>query len=103
MPHLSYDRERTARGCSLRTFCIHLEKCLLPICTFPLAIRSSSAHRGAKNAKGSEAVQFDLTEDQALLRDMVDRLAADQYSFEVHRSAIASPGGWNHDFWMQLT
>ncbi len=45
-------------------------------------------------------MDFDLSEDQRLLRDSVDRSIADAYgSFEKRRGWQAEPGGWSRTLW----
>ncbi len=45
---------------------------------------------------------FELTDDQTMLRDMVDRVAAERHDFEARRAAIASDAGWLPGFWREL-
>jgi pimeloyl-CoA dehydrogenase small subunit len=46
-------------------------------------------------------MDFDLTEEQRLLRDSVDRLLADIYTFEKRRGYLAEPEGWSRALWSQ--
>jgi pimeloyl-CoA dehydrogenase small subunit len=46
-------------------------------------------------------MDFDLTEEQRLLRDSVDRLLADNCTFEKRRSYLAEPEGWSRALWSQ--
>jgi pimeloyl-CoA dehydrogenase small subunit len=46
-------------------------------------------------------MNFDLTEEQQLLKDSVTRLLADRYSFENRKGFRASPEGWSRDLWRQ--
>ena len=46
-------------------------------------------------------MDFDLTEEQRLLRDSVDRLLADRYTFEKRKGYLAEPEGWSRDLWAQ--
>jgi alkylation response protein AidB-like acyl-CoA dehydrogenase len=46
-------------------------------------------------------MDFDLTEEQRLLRDSVERLLADHYGFEKRRSYLAEPEGWSRGLWAQ--
>src|SRR5215213_413910 len=46
-------------------------------------------------------MDFDLTEEQRLLRDSVDRLLADNYNFEKRRGYLAEPEGWSRALWSQ--
>ena len=40
-------------------------------------------------------MDFDLTEEQRLLRDSVERLLADHYGFDKRRGYLAEPDGWS--------
>jgi pimeloyl-CoA dehydrogenase small subunit len=44
-------------------------------------------------------MDFDLTEEQRLLRDSVERLLADHYAFDKRRSYLAQPEGWSRGLW----
>src|SRR3954469_11087648 len=46
-------------------------------------------------------MDFDLTEEQRLLRDSVDRLLADNYTFEKRRAYLAEDSGWSRALWSQ--
>jgi pimeloyl-CoA dehydrogenase small subunit len=46
-------------------------------------------------------MDFDLTEEQRLLRDSVERLLADHYGFDKRRSYLAEPNGWSRALWSQ--
>jgi pimeloyl-CoA dehydrogenase small subunit len=46
-------------------------------------------------------MNFDLTEEQQLLKDSVTRLLADRYGFEHRKTFQASPEGWSRDLWRQ--
>jgi len=46
-------------------------------------------------------MDFDLTEEQRLLRDSVDRLLADTYTFEKRKGYLAEPEGWSRALWSQ--
>jgi len=46
-------------------------------------------------------MDFDLTEEQRLLRDSIDRLLADHYTFEKRRGYLAEPEGWSRALWSQ--
>ncbi len=46
-------------------------------------------------------MDFDLTEEQRLLRDSVERLLADHYGFDKRRSYLAEPEGWSRGLWAQ--
>ena len=47
-------------------------------------------------------MDFDLSDDQRLLKDSVDRLIADRYAFESRKKIMAEPGGWSRDMWAQF-
>ncbi len=44
-------------------------------------------------------MDFDLSDEQRLLRDSVERLLADTYGFEQRRRHAAEPGGWSREMW----
>jgi pimeloyl-CoA dehydrogenase small subunit len=44
-------------------------------------------------------MDFDLTEEQRLLRDSVGRLLADHYAFDKRRGYLAEPDGWSRNMW----
>jgi pimeloyl-CoA dehydrogenase small subunit len=46
-------------------------------------------------------MDFDLTDEQRLLKDSVDRLIADQYQFEQRKKYMAEPDGWSRNAWKQ--
>lgn len=46
-------------------------------------------------------MDFDLTEEQRLLKDSVDRLIADRYGFEARKTIMAQPDGWSREVWAQ--
>ncbi len=46
-------------------------------------------------------MDFDLSDDQRLLRDSVGRLIADRYGFEARRKHLAEPDGWSRTVWAQ--
>ena len=48
-------------------------------------------------------MDFDLTEDQRLLKESVDRLIADQYSFAQRKAYTAEAPGWSPRMWSQIT
>jgi pimeloyl-CoA dehydrogenase small subunit len=47
-------------------------------------------------------MDFDLTEEQSLLRDSVTRLLADAYDFDARKAITASPEGRSPAVWAQL-
>jgi pimeloyl-CoA dehydrogenase small subunit len=46
-------------------------------------------------------MNFDLSEEQQLLKDSVGRLLADRYGFENRKAFQATPEGWSRDLWRQ--
>jgi pimeloyl-CoA dehydrogenase small subunit len=44
-------------------------------------------------------MDFDLTDEQRLLRESVERLLADHYGFAQRRSYLAEPEGWSRALW----
>src|SRR5690348_9108423 len=47
-------------------------------------------------------MDFDLNEEQHLLRDSVDRLLQDRYDFSARRAFQAELGGWSRAIWSQF-
>ena len=48
-------------------------------------------------------MDFDLTDEQRLLKDSIDRLIADQYQFEQRKKYMTEPDGWSRAIWQQYT
>ena len=46
-------------------------------------------------------MDFDLSEEQRLLRDSVERLLADRYTFEKRKAYLAEPDGFSRELWAQ--
>ena len=44
-------------------------------------------------------MDFELTDEQRLLKDSVDRLMADRYAFESRKGYLKEPAGWSADLW----
>jgi len=44
-------------------------------------------------------MDFDLSDDQRLLKDSVDRLVLDHYGFEQRKKYMAEPDGWSTALW----
>lgn len=44
-------------------------------------------------------MDFDFTEEQRMLKDSVDRLVAERYSFEQRNTYLASADGWSREMW----
>ncbi|MBS0638684.1 MAG: acyl-CoA dehydrogenase family protein, partial [Proteobacteria bacterium] len=47
-------------------------------------------------------MDFDLSEDQRLLKESVDRLIAGEYSFEQRKKYMAEQAGYSAAMWGQL-
>jgi len=47
-------------------------------------------------------VDFDLTDEQRLLKDSVERFLADRYGFEQRGRYMREPAGWSREVWSQL-
>src|SRR3954453_19889213 len=48
-------------------------------------------------------MDFEFSDEQRLLKDSVERLAAQRYDFEARRKYMAQPDGWSRDMWRQYT
>jgi pimeloyl-CoA dehydrogenase small subunit len=46
-------------------------------------------------------MDFELSEEQRLLRDSVERLTAQRYDFEARKKYMAEPDGWSRALWKQ--
>ena len=46
-------------------------------------------------------MDFDLSDDQRLLKDSVDRLMVDCYAFDQRKNHLKEPGGWSAAQWSQ--
>jgi pimeloyl-CoA dehydrogenase small subunit len=46
-------------------------------------------------------MDFDLSEEQRLLKESLDRLIGDRYAFEQRKSYGQSPDGWSRELWAQ--
>ena len=44
-------------------------------------------------------MDFDLTEEQSMLKDSLNRLLADTYGFEQRKKYMAAPEGWSGEMW----
>lgn len=47
-------------------------------------------------------MDFDLNDDQRLLKDSIDRLIADTYDFESRKKSMAEPDGWSRAGWAKM-
>ena len=47
-------------------------------------------------------MDFDLTEEQRLLKESLDRLIGDRYAFEQRKSYGQAPEGWSREVWAQF-
>lgn len=46
-------------------------------------------------------MDFDLSEEQRMLKESVDRLLEDRYSFEQRKTYTQAPDGWSRELWQQ--
>jgi pimeloyl-CoA dehydrogenase small subunit len=46
-------------------------------------------------------MDFELSEEQRLLRDSVERLLGDRYGFDKRRAYLTEPDGWSRALWSQ--
>jgi pimeloyl-CoA dehydrogenase small subunit len=46
-------------------------------------------------------MDFELSEEQRLLKESVERLLADRYEFETRKRYMAEPEGWGREVWRQ--
>ena len=46
-------------------------------------------------------MDFDLSEEQRLLKESLDRLVADRYAFEQRKAYAQNPEGWSRELWRQ--
>ena len=46
-------------------------------------------------------MDFELSEEQRLLKESVERLLADRYDFEKRQRYMAEPEGWSREIWRQ--
>ena len=47
-------------------------------------------------------MDFDLSEEQRLLKDSVEGLLADSYDFEQRKKHAASKKGWSDEVWKKF-
>src|SRR5271167_304903 len=47
-------------------------------------------------------MDFDLSEEQRLLKESLDRLIGDRYAFEQRKGYAQSPEGWSRELWAQF-
>ena len=46
-------------------------------------------------------MDFDLSEEQRMLKDSVDRMVAGQYDFEARKRHLGEPAGWSRACWRE--
>ena len=46
-------------------------------------------------------MDFELSDEQRLLKDSVERLFATRYDFESRKKYLAEPKGWSEALWRQ--
>ncbi len=47
-------------------------------------------------------MDFDLSDEQRLLKDSVDRMISNRYGFEARKGYRAAPEGWSREIWTQF-
>jgi pimeloyl-CoA dehydrogenase small subunit len=47
-------------------------------------------------------MDFDLSEEQRLLKESLDRLIGDRYAFEQRKTYAQTPEGWSRELWAQF-
>jgi len=47
-------------------------------------------------------MDFDLSEEQRLLKESVDGLLGSSYDFDQRKKYMAEPGGWSKSLWGKL-
>src|ERR1700710_1556020 len=53
-------------------------------------------------SQGNDKMDFDLSEEQRLLKESVDGLLGDSYDFEARKKYMAEKGGWSKSVWGKL-
>src|SRR5437879_9264284 len=53
-------------------------------------------------SQGSKNMDFDLSEEQRLLKESVDGLLSDAYDFDARQKYMAEQGGWGQAIWSEL-
>ena len=46
-------------------------------------------------------MDFELSDEQRLLKDSVERLTTQRYDFETRKKFMSEPDGWSRDMWRQ--
>src|SRR5215211_8028176 len=46
-------------------------------------------------------MDFELSDEQRLLKDSIERLTTQRYDFETRKKFMAEPGGWSRAMWTQ--
>src|SRR6476620_8488994 len=46
-------------------------------------------------------MDFELSDEQRLLKDSVERLTKQRYEFETRKKYMKEPNGWSRDMWRQ--
>ena len=61
--------------------------------------RDPEEHHRQGDPGALSAMDFDLSQEQSLLKDSVGRLMADHYAFEKRKNFVASPDGFSREMW----
>src|SRR4029079_3084734 len=62
-------------------------------------VLAAAAEAPSQNTWRTEHMDFDLTEEQQLLKNSVEGLLADHYGFEQRLAILKEPEGWSRDMW----
>src|SRR6185312_10584555 len=65
----------------------------------PAGRRCRQADEGQRRPNKETSMDFELSEEQSILKDSLARLFADNYGFEQRRKYLAAPEGWSADTW----
>src|ERR671939_332834 len=64
-----------------------------------MAARTRSRRTSSPRRSWDSDMDFDLSDEQRLLKDSVERLLADRYGFEQRRVYAGTPEGWSREIW----
>src|ERR1700761_2769357 len=66
------------------------------------ASRTDKVGSGAFQGRGNRKMDFDLSEEQRLLKESVDGLLTDGYEFDQRKKYAKEKGGWSKSMWGKL-
>src|SRR5206468_9595799 len=69
----------------------------------PPSLRSAVHPLPGSRGEGKQGrtMDFELSDEQRLLKDSVERLTTQRYDFETRKKFMAEPDGWSRDMWRQ--